>query len=78
MVDEDPATSESSLGESGNMTDDEELLDYEETPSRTSMDINMVYYLPVEFRAVEEGEIAQINFGPKMPSLRNLMDRLNT
>ena len=29
------------------------------------MDINMVYYLPAEFRAVEEeAEVAQINFGP--------------
>src|SRR5664279_4534729 len=30
------------------------------------MDINMVYYLPAEFRAVgEDGEVAQIYFGPK-------------
>ena len=48
------------------MIDDEDLLDYEESPARTGMDINMVYYLLAEFRAVEEeGEVAQINFGPK-------------
>src|SRR5664279_5478138 len=30
------------------------------------MDINMLYYLPAEFRAVDEdGEVAQIDFGPK-------------
>ena len=30
------------------------------------MDINMVYYLPAEFRAIgEEGEVAQLDFGPK-------------
>jgi hypothetical protein len=30
------------------------------------MDMNMVYYLPSEFRAVdEEGEVAQLDFGPK-------------
>ncbi len=30
------------------------------------MDINMVYYLPAEFHVVdEEGEVAQLDFGPK-------------
>ena len=45
---------------------DEDLLDYESTPTRVGMDINMVYYLPAEFPAVEEeAEVAQLNFGPK-------------
>jgi hypothetical protein len=61
----DPAISDGSMRGSGNLTD-EDLLDYEESPARASMDINMVYYLPAEFRAAEEeGEIAQIDFGPK-------------
>ena len=42
------------------------MVDYESTPVREGMDINMVYYLPAEFRAIgEEGEVAQLNFGPK-------------
>jgi hypothetical protein len=61
----DPAISDGSMRGSGNLTD-EDLLDYEESPARASMDINMVYYLPAEFHATEEeGEIAQIDFGPK-------------
>ena len=61
---EDP-TDDSAVDESENPVD-EELLDYESTLTRVSMDINMVYYLPTEFRAVEEeAEVAQINFGPK-------------
>ncbi|KAK1668451.1 hypothetical protein QYE76_056610 [Lolium multiflorum] len=46
--------------------DDEELVDFENSPAREGMDMNMVYYLPSEFRAVdEEGEVAQLDFGPK-------------
>ena len=41
------------------LEDDEEQVDFENTPTRGSMDINMVYYLPTEFRVVdEEGEVA--------------------
>ena len=40
--------------------------DFESTPVREGMDINMVYYLPAEFRAIsEEGEVDQLDFGPK-------------
>ena len=57
--------SELTINDSENPTD-EELLDHESTPTRVGMDINMVYYLPAEFRAVEEeAEVAQLNFGPK-------------
>jgi hypothetical protein len=35
---------------------DEELVDYEESPVHT--DINIVYYLPAEFHAASEGEVA--------------------
>ena len=61
------AISESAMDElSGDSAYDEDLLDYEETSAQTGMDINMVYYLPAEFRAVDEdGEVAQVNFGPK-------------
>jgi hypothetical protein len=45
---------------------EEEMVDYENTPDRGGMDINMVYYLPAEFRAIdEEGEVAQLDLGPK-------------
>ena len=41
------------------------MVDYESTLVQEGMDINMVYYLPAEFRAIgEEGEVAQLNFGP--------------
>ena len=44
----------------------EEMVDFENTPDRRGMDMNMVYYLPAEFCAVdEEGEVAQLDFGPK-------------
>ena len=46
--------------------DEDEMVDYDSTPVREGMDINMVYYLPAEFRAIgEEGEVAQLDFGPK-------------
>ena len=46
--------------------EEEELVDYEPTPVRESMDINMVFYLPAEFRAIDEdGEVAHLDFGPK-------------
>ena len=45
---------------------EEDLLDYEETLSRTDMEIDMVYYLTADFRVVDEdGEITQIDFRPK-------------
>ena len=41
------------------LEDDEELVDFENSPTREGMDMNMVYYLPSEFRAIdEEGEVA--------------------
>ena len=49
---------------------EEEMVDYETSPTR--MDMNMVFYLPDEFRVVDEdGEIAQINFGPKNAIFEN-------
>ena len=48
------------------LEEEADMLDYESTPVHEGMDINMVYYLPAEFRAVaEEGEVAQLDFGPK-------------
>ena len=60
----------SSLGQISELVDapeeEDDMLDYEPTPVHEGMDINMVYYLPAEFRAVdEEGEVAQLDFGPK-------------
>ena len=41
------------------LEEETDMLDYESTPVHKGMDINMVYYLPTEFRAVdEEGEVA--------------------
>ena len=58
------------------LEDDEEQVDFEDTPTRVGMDINMVYYLPTEFRAVdEEGEIAQLNLGPRIVFLRSQKNR---
>ena len=48
------------------LEEEADMLDYESTPVHEGMDINMVYYLPGEFRAVdEEVEVAQLDFGPK-------------
>ena len=48
------------------LEEETDMLDYESTPVHEGMDINMVYYLPAEFRAVDEqGEVAQLDFGPK-------------
>ena len=48
------------------LEDEEDQLDFEETLTRVGMDINMVYYLPTKFCAMdEEGEVAQLDFGPK-------------
>ncbi|KAM3299914.1 hypothetical protein ACQJBY_041083 [Aegilops geniculata] len=57
---------EESLSPIFTLGDEDEMVDYESTPVREGMDINMVYYLPAEFRAIgEEGEVAQLDFGPK-------------
>ena len=46
--------------------DEDDMVDCEYTPAQEGMDINMVYYLPAEFRAVDEqGDVAQLEFGPK-------------
>lgn len=43
------------ISESVDMLEEgDEMLDYESTPVHEGMDINMVYYLPVEFRAIDE------------------------
>jgi len=64
-----PTTSSSleDISESVDMlAEGDEMLDYESTPVHEGMDINMVYYLPAEFHAIdEEGEVAQLDFGPK-------------
>ena len=57
----------SQISESVDSLEEEaDMLDYESTPVHEGMDINMVYYLPAEFRALDaEGEMAQLDFGPK-------------
>ena len=74
-----PITSSSlrDISESGDMLEDgDDMLDYESTPIHEGMDINMVYYLPAEFRAIdEEGEVAQLDFGLKMLYSRSQKNR---
>jgi hypothetical protein len=54
-----PTTSPSSQTSVFTLGDDEEMVDFEPTPNKEGMDINMVYYLPAEYRDVdEEGEVA--------------------
>ena len=56
--------------------DDEEMVDFENTPVREGVDMNMVYYLPAEFRAVdEEGKVAQLDLVLRMPSSRSPKNR---
>ncbi len=38
---------------------------YYDLPPRESMDINIVFALPIEFRAMDEVGIAQLSIGPK-------------
>ena len=64
-----PITS-SSLGDISEsvdtLEDGDDMLDYGSTPVYEGMDINMVYYLLAEFRAMdEEEEVAQLDFGSK-------------
>ena len=64
-----PITS-SSLGDISEsvdtLEDGDDMLDYGSTPVHEGMDINMVYYLLAEFRAMdEEEEVAQLDFGSK-------------
>jgi len=44
------------------------MVDFELTPNREGMDINMVYYLPVEYPTADEEEVVQLDFGPKNAS----------
>jgi hypothetical protein len=46
------------------LDDDESLLIKDRSPPLTSMDINMVFTLPAEFRGIKE-EVTQICLGPK-------------
>jgi hypothetical protein len=43
---------EESLSPIYTLGDEDEMVDYESTPVQEGMDINMVYYLPVEFRDI--------------------------
>ena len=48
------------------------MIDYDMSSTGINMDVNMVYYLPVEFRAVDEdGEVAQLDYGPKNAIFEN-------
>ena len=54
------------ISESVDALEEDDMLDYESMPVHEGMEISMVYYLPAEFRDVdEEGEVAQLDFGPK-------------
>jgi hypothetical protein len=46
------------------LDDDETLLIKDVSPPPTSMDVNMVFMLPAEFRGAKE-EVAQMCLGPK-------------
>src|ERR1041385_301133 len=60
------SSTEETLSPVYTLGDEDDMEDYEFAPAREGMDINMVYYLPAEFHAVdEEGDVAQLDFGPK-------------
>ena len=58
----------SSLGQISESVDaleeEADMLDYESTPIHEGMDINMVYYLPAEFHAVDEEGGGSAGFWP--------------
>jgi hypothetical protein len=60
----DTPTPETSDDNMDLLDDNEPLLIKDGSPPPTSMDINMVFTLPVEFRGVEE-QVTQMCLGPK-------------
>jgi hypothetical protein len=47
-------------------TDDkEEMLDYEPSPVREDMDVNVIYLSSVDYSLVRDDEVAEMSFGPR-------------
>jgi hypothetical protein len=43
---------------------DDNLLDYEPSPTRDGMDVNVIYLLSTDYYLLEEEEVSQLALGP--------------
>jgi hypothetical protein len=48
----------------GPADDEEEMLDYEPSPVREDMDVNVIYLSSVDYSLIGGDEVAEISFGP--------------
>jgi hypothetical protein len=45
--------------------DEDEMLDYEPSPVREDMDVNVIYLSSVDYSLVVDDEVAEMSFGPR-------------
>jgi len=57
---------------------DEELVDYEASPERGNMEINVVRFFEDYYAASEEEEVAHFVFGPREPYFRSRRNQIIT
>ena len=57
---------------------DEELVDYEASPERGNMEINVVHFSEDYYAASEEEEVAHFVFGPREPYFRSRRNQIIT
>jgi hypothetical protein len=60
-----PAPSQSCLEATILVDDDEEMLDYEPSPVREDMDVNVIYLSFVDYSLVGGDEVVEMSFGPR-------------
>jgi hypothetical protein len=57
--------------------DEEEVLDYEPSPIREDMDINVIYLSSVDYSLVGDDEVAEMSFGSRDAVFQRLKDSEN-
>jgi hypothetical protein len=67
-----------SCSEVTTLADDKEgMLDYEPSPVREDMDVNMIYLSSVGYSPVGDDEVVEISFGPRDAILQRPNDSKN-
>jgi hypothetical protein len=61
---EGPAFSQSCSELPAPAEDEEDMLDYEPSPVREDMDVNVIYLSSVDYSLVGDDEVAEMSFGP--------------
>ena len=64
------ATRTTEVPEAPPAPEDEELVDYEASPERNNMEINVVHFSE-DYLSISEEEAAHLDFGPVMPYFRS-------